>query len=274
VLGTKGAHIVVRLPDRYQGFGVATLHRGGMPFYCLPLDGDRFVFGPTETLHGGDASRIAATDEDIDFLLAEAKYVLPGLHLTRRDIEFTWAGVRPLTFDLRQPMGRRTREIHDLASRGFPGVLAMTAGPVMSHMSAGREMCEAVRSRLPPSGVNQHRAGASRRPSAPIELRFVDAEEAIRHAATAEHARDLKGILYTRTGLAWGRYLERKAVEDVAATVSPLLGWSPQEAARQVCQFLDYQETEFGVRSVSSGSKQMDEMTQTGEQRKWHQQAH
>src|SRR4029078_3435886 len=89
VCGTKGAHIVVRLPDRYQGFGIATLHRGGMPFYCLPLYGDRFVFGPTETLHAGDASRVAATDEDIDFLLGEAKYLLSGLRLTRRDVEFT-----------------------------------------------------------------------------------------------------------------------------------------------------------------------------------------
>ena len=32
----------------------------------------------------------------------------------------TWAGVRPLTYDMRLPAGRRSREIHDLQSDGLP----------------------------------------------------------------------------------------------------------------------------------------------------------
>src|SRR5690606_37915837 len=133
--------------------------------------------------------------------------MLPGLGLTRRHVEFTWAGVRPLTFDAQQPMGRRTREVHDLASIGRPGIFAMTAGPVMTHLSAGREMRRVVEKHLAPA-----RASATKRISAPrgraaefgVSKPLTEGRSAVfRKTVLAEHARDLKGILYTRTGLAW-----------------------------------------------------------------------
>ncbi|MDS1138376.1 FAD-dependent oxidoreductase [Nitratireductor indicus] len=253
ITGTKGAHIAVRLPKAYEGFGITTLHRGGMPFYCLPSHDDIFYFGPTETLFDGDAGDVSATDADIDFLIGEANHLLPGLQLSRRDVVFTWAGVRPLTHDAGQPMGRRTREIHDLASAGMPGMFAMTAGPVMSHLSAGREICTVVEKYL----------GASRHSSAwrgrPCEMQRVghgiarpistDRPASFRNAVATEHARDLKGILYTRTGLAWRGHLEREDVEEAAGAVSELAGWSPERTVREVNDFLRYQKTVFRTAS-------------------------
>ena len=241
VRGTKGAHIVVRLPERYKGYGVATLHRGGMPFYCLPLEDDWFYFGPTETAYDADADEARTTGDDVDFLLGEANHLLPGLSLQRRDVGFTWAGVRPLTFDPAQPMGRRTREIHDLSARGMPNVLAMTAGPVQSHMSAGRELRDAVARLLPPSG--EPVATGRRSVTDPAASR--DAEEAYRTAVRDEHARDLRGILYTRTGHAWGRHLDRDAVKHAATSVADLLGWSPAQTEEQVETFLAFQQQVF-----------------------------
>ncbi|ACL63008.1 FAD-dependent oxidoreductase [Methylobacterium nodulans] len=244
VTGTKGSHIVVRLPQRYAGHGIACLHRGGMPFYCLPLDGDLFYFGPTETKYDGDAGDAVATDDDISFLLEEANFLLPGLGLRKSHVEFTWAGVRPLGFDARQPMGRRIREIHDLADRGMPGVFAMTAGPVMSHLSAGRELRDVVARALKPSG--QPRA---RRPGTPSSRPRPDPAQGsaalLRHAVIAEHARDLKGILYTRTGMGWGRHLDRDTVQSAAEAVSDLLGWSQSDVSAQVESFLRYQNSRF-----------------------------
>ena len=256
VQGTKGAHIVVRLPKRYQGFGIAALHRGAMPFYCLPLDDETFYFGPTETLYDGDASSVWATDEDIDFLLGEANFLLPGLRLTRQDVEFSWAGVRPLTFDPQQPMGRRTREIHDLADRGLPGVLAMTAGPVMSHRSAGRELREAISHRIKPSHECERQPATASRSVPASNTGQLSPELAFRQAVIAEHARDLRGILYTRTGFAWGRHLDRQDVERAADCVADLLGWSPNQAAEHVGDFLQHQETVFRAGSVRFSFKQ------------------
>ncbi|WP_353646870.1 FAD-dependent oxidoreductase [Mesorhizobium sp. WSM2239] len=253
IRGTKGAHIAVRLPDSYRGYGITTINRSGMPFYCLPSHDDCFYFGPTETPFDGDAADVAATDEDIDFLLGEANYILPGLELARRHVEFTWAGVRPLTFDVQQPMGRRTREIHDLAGAGKPGIFAMTAGPVMTHVSAGREMRKVVEKYLSPA-----RSATGRQISAiqgrgvgfgisrpPVEGRRA----AFRRAVSAEHARDLKGILYTRTGLAWRRHLDRGEVEEAASSVADLAGWSPERTTGEVDKFTRYQKTVFRTAS-------------------------
>lgn len=245
VRGTKGAHVVVRLPERYRGFGIATLHRGGMPFYCLPLDGDWFYFGPTETAFDGDADEARPTSDDIDFLLAEANHLLPGLSLEKKDVGFSWAGVRPLTFDPEQPMGRRTREIHDLAARGQPNVLAMTAGPVQSHLSAGRELRAAVSKLLLPSRPAVADAIDPANDVAVSLGNQADEAERYRAAVREEHARDLRGILHTRTGQAWGRHLDREFVARVAHSVADLLGWDPDREAGEVQTFLDYQSRYF-----------------------------
>lgn len=257
VQGTKGAHILVRLPDAYRGFGIATLHRGGMPFYCLPSHEDYFYFGPTESLFEGDAANVSASEEDIDFLLAEANFMLPGLRLTRRDIAFTWAGVRPLTFDREQPMGRRTRDIHDLTDQGLPGLLAMTAGPIMTHRSAGREMCAAVAARLRPS--SHPRAAAPKTAGVCARIGINGSEPlpsvvraAVQRAVEQEHARDLKGVLFTRTGLAWRRHLDRHEVAAAAEVAAPLLGWTQERTEQEVASFLEFQRTVFPT--ATSGS--------------------
>ncbi|MGE0753065.1 MAG: FAD-dependent oxidoreductase [Variibacter sp.] len=265
VLGTKGAHIVVRLPDRYRGFGLATLHRGGMPFYCLPLDDDLFYFGPTETRYDGDATGLVTTDDDIAFLLAEANFLLPGLGLGRKNVEFAWSGVRPLTYDRDQPMGRRTREIHDLSGRGMPGIFAMTAGPVMSHRSAGRDMLRVVSRSLKPS----RRVAISASLEACSTADFSSSDTAYRRAVAVEHARDLKGILYTRTGRGWGRYLDREMVAHAAASVADLLDWSAARAAAEVSDFMRYQETVYRAVPSPAISHRVNQAKKKGEGDKW-----
>ena len=236
VRGTKGAHVMVRLPDRYRGYGITALNRLGMPIYCLPMRDDLYCIGPTETLFDGDAGEVFATDDDIAFLIAEANHLLPGLALTTGDVRFSWAGVRPLTHEPQLPMGGRVRKIHDLSDRGMAGMLSLTAGPVMSHLSAGRELLAAVRKLRAPSGP------AKTPPALPMPQ--AD-EEAWRHAVRHEHARDLAGILQTRLGAGWGRHLNRAELERAADAVANLLGWDDAEKARQVEAFLHRQSTLF-----------------------------
>jgi len=247
IRGTKGAHILVRMPGAYRGYGISSLHRGGHPFYLLPSHEDVFCFGPTETPFEGDATDVQATDEEIDFLIGEANHMLPGRRLTRRDVELTWAGVRPLTWDPGLPMGNRLRKLHDLGERGMPGVLAMTAGPVMTHRSAGRMVLDAVARRLPPSarrGVPRHRPfefarGDNARSLSEVRPEVTAAD--VENAARREHARSLADILIRRVGLGGRSHLARADVEAAARIAAPVLGWAEDRIAQEVAAFLELQ---------------------------------
>ena len=78
ILGTKGSHIVVKLPAAYRDFGIATVNSIGEGYYCLPSQGGYHHIGPTETVYEGDIDDIRVNRLEIDFLLAETKNILPG----------------------------------------------------------------------------------------------------------------------------------------------------------------------------------------------------
>lgn len=235
VVGTKGAHLLVRLPPGCAGTGIAALSRRGEPFYCIPWRGLHF-FGPTETLYDGDPHDVRVTPDEAAFLLAEARHLLPGCHLGPDSVVASWAGVRPLTYDPALPLGRRSRELHDLAADGLPGIFALTAGPVMSHRSAGRLLArtagrglvprrpaQAVRYAGPAVAQDPTRRGqCPGTPCAPAELRRV---------AEREHAATLADILFRRTGAAWGEPLGEREIAAAAAAAADALGWDA--AARQ-----------------------------------------
>ncbi len=238
ICGTKGAHIILRLPKGFADRGIATVHRGGHPFYGLPLGDDRFYFGPTETLFAGDARNVHADSDDVAFLLSEANHLLPGLGLTQKHVEQCWAGVRPLTHAPDRPMGARERRVHDLAPQGFENVLAMTAGPVMSLRSGGRRMLSEISARIgaPPA-------------TATVNLRGVPqaSQDPAKYAVTHEHAPDLYAVLARRTGAIWHGLISREDATQVANAVAPLFSWSETEKSYQIDAFLARQETEFCV---------------------------
>lgn len=235
--GTKGAHIVVRLPDYYRGHGIAALNRLGLPIYCLPFRDELYHIGPTETFFEGDASNVRADDTDIEFLLDEINFLLPALKLTKRNVEFTWAGVRPLTFNPKNHDGDRVRQIHDLKDKGHSGIFAMTAGPVMSHMSAGRELLATVEAAIP---IRRDRH-ISQMQQTNTKSGADEGTSSFRHYVLREHAQDLKGIFYTRSGIGWGRQIDKVTATNAANEIADLLGWEPEQVEREVDSFLQYQ---------------------------------
>lgn len=218
VYGTKGCHIVVRLPPECRGLGIATFNSLGEPFYCIPWK-DLHYFGPTETPYSGDLDRVHVTEEEQAFLLREANALLPGLRLADTDVLMTWAGVRPLTYDPAVPFGNRSRVLHDLAGDGLPDAFAMTAGPVMTHRSAGAEMADRVASRLGPP--------------------LTAARTARRAGSPAEHAQSLSDMLFRRTDRAWSGPIPDDELERLAGETAAALGWDEARTARETRAFRD-----------------------------------
>ncbi len=247
ILGTKGAHIVLRLPPECRDYGVITLNREGVePVYLVPWRQGLHYMGVTETVYEGDIDDIHATDADIDWLLAEANHLVPSFGLKRSDVLYSWAGVRPLQYDPALPKGFRSRQLHDQASEGMPGVFSMTAGPVTTHRSGGIQLADAVARRIKPSGPPQSLDYAPRQfpdnGTSPALLNHYPQIKLsdLRHAAEREQPQTLVDLLFRRTGVGWTETQAREGARVAAETVADILGWDGARIEREVEAYQAY----------------------------------
>ena len=252
ITGTKGSHIVVRLPPECADYGIVTLNRENAPFYCVPWRGLHY-FGPTETLYDGDPDDIRPSEEEFAFLLDEANYLLPGLGLKRADVLFGWSGVRPLTYDPNLPMGARSRELHDFANEGLPNLFAMTAGPVMTHRSAGAEAARAASTHIKPRRpAAEPSYGATAIPSDPDSPRLLNHDPAVRIAdvrrgVREEHACTLVDVMFRRTGAGWSQTMGREGALVAAQIVGKELGWSPERVEKEAQDYVAFLERQYSL---------------------------
>src|SRR5207253_8022000 len=88
------------------------------------------VVGTTDTDFEGDPDRVEATGEEVGYLLDEVRRVLPDLGAAEREVVYTYAGVRPLSFEDRA----RARDVarkHEGGGEGGGGLVRVT-GPELT----------------------------------------------------------------------------------------------------------------------------------------------
>jgi glycerol-3-phosphate dehydrogenase len=90
---SKGVHIVVPRETVRADTGMI-LRTDKSVLFFIPW-GERWIVGTTDTDFSGDRAEPAATEEDIDYILAAANRVL-ARPLTRSDVIAVYAGLRPL----------------------------------------------------------------------------------------------------------------------------------------------------------------------------------
>ena len=178
--------------------------------------------------------------------------MLPGLGLRREHVIFSWAGVRPLGADPAFPKGVRSREVHDLATQGMPGVFAMTAGPIMSHRSAGPELTAIVARKLAPSRPPQAPSyAAAKFPENQNSPPLLDDDTSIKlsdlqHAARHEHATSLIDVLFRRVGAGWTATMGADAAERAAKAVAEVMGWDANRVAQEIRDYRAHLERTYG----------------------------
>jgi glycerol-3-phosphate dehydrogenase len=92
---TKGIHCLLpRLTERaiYQSTSDDRM------IFVIPWREFSLV-GTTDADFDGDLDRVHATREEVDYLLAEAYRALPDPRVTRAHVRYTYAGVRPLSYE-------------------------------------------------------------------------------------------------------------------------------------------------------------------------------
>ncbi|MFE6167059.1 glycerol-3-phosphate dehydrogenase/oxidase [Viridibacillus arvi] len=94
---TKGVHIVIdqsRFPLQQSVYFDTP---DGRMVFAIPRDGKTYV-GTTDTFYEENPINPVATDEDITYLMDTIHDIFPEVQITQKDVESSWAGVRPLVF--------------------------------------------------------------------------------------------------------------------------------------------------------------------------------
>jgi glycerol-3-phosphate dehydrogenase len=100
---TKGIHCLLpRLTDR------AIYHSTGDDRMIFIIPWREFsLVGTTDTDFDGDLERLYATADEVDYLLGEVRHALPDPRVAVGEVAYTYAGVRPLSFE----EGRRASDV-------------------------------------------------------------------------------------------------------------------------------------------------------------------
>lgn len=92
---SKGVHIVIdqsRFPLKQAIYFDSPDKR---MIFAIPRDGKTYI-GTTDTFYNEDPAVPTMTKEDRDYLLKSIAYMFPDVKITEKDVESSWAGVRPL----------------------------------------------------------------------------------------------------------------------------------------------------------------------------------
>jgi glycerol-3-phosphate dehydrogenase len=107
--GTKGSHIIVGTFDGApRDAYYVEASADGRPFFIIPWNG-MYLIGTTDIRYDEDLAEIRASRAEVDYLLAETNRVFPAAALGPDDINYAYAGVRPLPRRERGPESSITR---------------------------------------------------------------------------------------------------------------------------------------------------------------------
>ncbi|MDO7906388.1 FAD-dependent oxidoreductase [Paenibacillus sp. JX-17] len=92
---TKGVHLVIDQSIFPLRQAVYFDTPDGRMVFAIPRDGKTYV-GTTDTVYTGDQRHPRMTSADRQYILDAVHYMFPDVRLTEKDVESSWAGVRPL----------------------------------------------------------------------------------------------------------------------------------------------------------------------------------
>ena len=271
---TRGTHIVVELDEPPGHDAVfSTAKSDGRVFFAVP-QGDLLLIGTTDERYDGRPSDIRPIPEDIDYLLAEARELMPGRDITRGRIRYAYAGLRPLQKVAGGPeaaISRRHSVIDHGKLGGARGVYSVVGGKLSTFRPLAEEIAAKLdaprrtdsRDQLAAPGWRDALLASGLPKPALRHLRVYGAgiasvlelgteslcehapaiEGEIRHVVRNEAVESLADIMMRRTGISWASCRGLCAVDRIAEIAGDEAGWDADERNRQVKAFrqeLDY----------------------------------
>lgn len=143
---TKGVHIVIdqsKFPLQ-QAVYFDTKSDGRMIF-AIPREGKAYI-GTTDTFYNNDKASPLPTQEDRDYLVDAVNYMFPGLDITDKDIESSWAGIRPLILEEGKDPSEISRK--DEIWEGKSGLLTIAGGKLTGYRHMAKGIVDLLAKRL------------------------------------------------------------------------------------------------------------------------------
>jgi glycerol-3-phosphate dehydrogenase len=136
---TKGIHIVVDSNKLSVNNAVVCFHpKDGRVLFAIPW-GDRTYIGTTDTDFEGDPGEVAATKEDVFYLLEASNSYFPDSNLSNQDVISTWAGVRPLISEGSGEDESSVSREHDVRVR-MDGLITIAGGKLTTYRRMAAEV--------------------------------------------------------------------------------------------------------------------------------------
>jgi glycerol-3-phosphate dehydrogenase len=159
--GTKGSHIIVApfagaprsagFPAVHDRWGASALYveaeTDQRPFFIIPWNGN-YLIGTTDTRFEGDLDRVQINDNEIDYLLHETNRLIPQAHLTRRQILYTYSGIRPLAFSDDKDEQSITRQHFIRPHAKYENLFSIVGGKLTTYRSLAEETVDLVLKKL------------------------------------------------------------------------------------------------------------------------------
>ncbi|MXX81103.1 MAG: glycerol-3-phosphate dehydrogenase/oxidase [Chloroflexi bacterium] len=264
--GTRGSHLVLDLEGRGPRHAVlASAQSDGRPMFVTPWL-DHHIVGTTDVRDDGNPSDVRAAGWEIDYLIAEAARVLPGLGIEHRNALYAYSGVRPLARAgesvFEGAISRRSFLV-DHASEGVERLLSIVGGKLTTASALGAKVSASVAQQIgrprargiaalpeiptsravfltPETHEHLRMVYGQRAPQVaayaasdptlaePISGRHRDIGAQVLYAVAHEHARTVADVLLRRTIVGLTKDLGRSAAAPTAAIMAKRLGWSDE----------------------------------------------
>jgi glycerol-3-phosphate dehydrogenase len=237
----KGIHLVMPRLTRQHAivFEARSDHR---ILFVIPW-GDCSLLGTTDTNFDGDPGQARVEQAEVDYLLKEARALLPGAALSESDVIATTVGVRSVALSTIPSPSARSRE-HRVVRTGR-NLLNIIGGKYTTHRLIAEQTVDAAYGLLGVRAAPCRTAEVilpNRRPVAGGE-KISGAPEVyasdIVHACQQEMVVTLEDVMRRRTPLALSWAGGSEVALQVAKVMAPLMGWNDDEARAQFERYVE-----------------------------------
>ncbi len=152
--GTKGSHIIV---SRFKGAPKDAFYveaaADGRPFFIIPWNG-QYLIGTTDIRYHESLDTIRASRVEVDYLIEETNRVFPDADLSVDDINYAYAGVRPLPHREKGPESAITRRhIIKVNRKIAKGLISIIGGKLTTYRNLAEQtvdrLAKILRRKLP-----------------------------------------------------------------------------------------------------------------------------